>query len=655
MKPVCLTCVLFTMLNFADSSFAVSPGEETFLELADRQHDGVVIPLWPGDGTNPRAVGGAQDEELETPRPNATRIKNVRQPSLVVVPPPPGIEKTGVTLLFAPGGGYGILSLPNAVDICEWAGAMGAHCAILKYSVPRSRDDPGHHIPLADAQRGMRLLRSKAKNLGIDPAKVIMIGSSAGGHLTFNLANNHGETTYTAIDAADQLSARPNAVVLMYPAYLTQPTQSLTADPHLNLDVLSPERTPPVFMTVTRPDKFNWGALNTMLHLREAKVPAELHVYPEGGHGGCFNKYPLMEFIRPAASFLADQGLFTAAMQQASDKWLDKLEATFLERKSAARSPAKRLAISQALPKSEWSPADQRLAKLRETPPTIIRIWPADGSRNDDPAADLAETLPEKSDGLVRVTNVSRPTLHHWQPAAPDGRAVIVFPGGAYNGLAAQHEGTDIAEWLNRQGITAFVAKYRVPRREGLEKHAVALQDAQRAIRLVRSRAEEFGIESDQIGVLGFSAGGHLTALTVHQAKSPSYESIDEIDKLSARPDFAVLIYSAYLVAADGGPELDPLLAPLQSRNDYPPIFSAVAADDRFAPDSIYYALHLHQQKVAGELHVYASGGHGKGLREIGGPFARWTKACERWLADLKHETTSLTVTPQQQSPIESR
>ena len=233
---------------------------------------------------------------------------------------------------FAPGGGYGNLSLPNARDLCEWSGAIGAHFVLLKYRVPKAPDDPGRRIPLSDAQRTVRMLRSKADELGIEANKIIMVGSSAGGHLGFNLANNHGVETYAPIDDVDRLSARPNAALLLYPAYLTKPITSLENDPHLNLDQLSPTRTPPVFMTVTRPDKFTWGAVNTMLQLRKAKVPSELHVYPEGGHGGCFDKYPLMEFARPAARFLRDQGLFTEAMQTRSDQWMDELESSLLSR-----------------------------------------------------------------------------------------------------------------------------------------------------------------------------------------------------------------------------------------------------------------------------------------------------------------------------------
>lgn len=651
---------LLLLLTFypAHCSVAETPGEATFQKLIHR--DAVVIPLWPGNGTPPNAVQPgearkASDETVQNSKNGRPGIRNVSTPSMIFVSPPVGQPTTGTTILFAPGGGYGSLSLPNAVDICDWAGAIGANCAVLKYRVPKAPNDPGRQIPLSDAQRAVRLLRAESTKLGVDPNKIIVIGSSAGGHLAFNLSNNHRESTYEPIDAADQSSARPDATVLMYPAYLTQPIASLDADTHLHLDQLSPDRTSPVFITVTRPDKFTWGAVNTMLQLAKAKVPAELHVYPEGGHGGCFDKYPLMEFVRPAARFLKDQGLFSESMERQSNAFVDQLESTFLnrgdDRAKVASNDSGRGEASTTLTageltagESDWTSGDRKLAVLRQPKPEIISLWPGDGRRDDDPGAEFEEELPQRPDGLVRITNVSRPTLHLWRPNQADGRAVIVFPGGAYNALAAQHEGTDIAAWLNEQGITAFVAKYRVPRREGLEKHAVALQDAQRAIALVRSRAAEFGIDPQQIGVLGFSAGGNLAALTVHQSAKRSYQADDVIDQTATRPNFAILVYPAYMVAegrvaGTDGSALDPLIEPLRSRNDYPPIYLAVAADDRFAPDSLHYLLHLHQVKVPGELHVYASGGHGKGLRESGGPFAQWTRSCRRWLDDLKYGT----------------
>lgn len=283
----------------------------------------------------------------------------------------------------------------------------------------------------------------------------------------------------------------------------------------------------------------------------------------------------------------------------------------------------------------EETSGDRALANLRKPVAEVIPLWPGQGTRQDDPTPALRENLPQRGDGLVRITNVSRPTIHIWRAEKPDARAVVVLPGGGYNGLAAQHEGTEIAQWLNGQGITAFVVKYRVPRREGLEKHAVALQDAQRAIRLVRAGAKRWKIDPDQLGVLGFSAGGHLTALTVHQAETQSYAPLDQTDQVSARPNFAVLIYPAYLTQQRQGPDLDPLVTELD-RDHFPPVFLAVAADDSFAPGSLYYALHLQSNRLPVELHVFPRGGHGKGLQQRGYPFSQWTKSCERWLADLR-------------------
>lgn len=638
-SPYLCLGISIALLFICTPNFAASPGEEAFLELTGRD-DGKVIPLWPGDGTPPNAARKSPPESVDSPRQGRPAIRDVSKPSLVFLQHPNLSGEKGVTFVFAPGGGYGLLGLSAAVDLYNWTHAFGAHFALLKYRVPKAPDDAGRRIPLSDAQRAIRLLRSQAGELGIDPGKIVITGASAGGHLAFNLANNHAEETYKPIGKTDKSSARPDAAILLYPAYLTNPIPSLDEDPHLHLKNLSPKNTPPIFMTVTRPDKFTWGAIHTMASLRKAKVPAELHIYPEGGHSGCFNKYPFLDFVRPAARFLKDQSILTDPMQKLSDEWIQGVEKKFVTPIDPA--PTKPEPSIAGLDMKDQSKGDKALAALRKPPPAIIPLWPDDGTRGDDPTRDLEEVLPQRPDGFVRVTSVSRPTLHFWPAERPDGRAVIIYPGGGYNGLATQHEGTEVAAWLNSLGITAFVAKYRVPRRKGLEKHAVALQDAQRAIRIVRTRAEEFGIEPDQLGVMGFSAGGNLAALSFHRAAHPSYEPIDDIDKAKLRPDFAMLVYPAYLTTDRTGPELDPIFTGLQHRKDYPPIFTAVAADDPFAPGSLYYQLHLHQQRVSSELHVYEKGGHGKGIQERGYPFSQWTRSCERWLTDLKRDTVNV-------------
>ena len=637
-----ITATVLALFSICPAVSSATPGEDAFLELIGREKDGITLPLWPGDGTPPNVARKSPPESVESPREGMPAIRDVSIPSLVFLRHPENEGSQGVTFVYAPGGGYGVLGLSAAVDIYKWANAIGANCAMLKYRVPKAPDDPGRQIPLSDAQRAIRILRSQAVDLQVDPGKIVIIGASAGGHLAFNLCNNHEKETYKPIDDTDKSSARPDAAILLYPAYLTNPIMSLDEDPHLDLENLSPERTSPILMTVTRPDKFTWGAIHTMSRLGKAKVPAELHIYADGGHSGAFNKYPLLDFARPAARFLKDKSILTEKMQRRSDEWIASVERKFVT--PVAPSPQKAEPSIPGLKKDQQSTGDKALAALREPAPAIIPLWPGDGTRDDDPTNDLEEVLPKRSDGFVRVTSVSRPTLHFWPAKNPDGRAVIIFPGGGYNGLATQHEGTEIAAWLNNLGITAFVTKYRVPRRQGMEKHAVALQDAQRAIRIVRSRAGEYGIDPAQVGVMGFSAGGNLAALTIHKASHPSYEPIDEIDKAKLLPDFAMLVYPAYLTADRNGPELDPIFTGLENRNAYPPIFNAVAADDPFAPSSLYYLLHLHKQRVPGELHVYEKGGHGKGIQERGYPFSQWTKAAERWLTDLKRGTTQIYV-----------
>src|SRR5206468_9683787 len=151
---------------------------------------------------------------------------------------------------------------------------------------------------------------------------------------------------------------------------------------------------------------------------------------------------------------------------------------------------------------------------------------------------------------VQRVANVTRPTLTVFKPSKDKdtGAAVLVCPGGGYNILAFDKEGTEVAEWLNSIGVSGVVLKYRVPRRKDLPKHQAPLQDAQRAVSLIRSHAGEWGIDAKRIGVLGFSAGGHLSATLSTNYDQRAYSPIDEADKVSCRPDFTVLIYPAYLI-----------------------------------------------------------------------------------------------------------
>ncbi|MBP51959.1 MAG: xylanase [Opitutae bacterium] len=237
---------------------------------------------------------------------------------------------------------------------------------------------------------------------------------------------------------------------------------------------------------------------------------------------------------------------------------------------------------------------------------------------------------------IRRISNVTKPMITHY-PADPDksnGTAVLVCPGGGYNILADEHEGTDVCHWLNDLGITAILLKYRVPRRQDRPKHEAPLQDAQRAMGLIRAHAEKWMIDPGKIGILGFSAGGHLSIMTLTSYHSRSYPRVDNYDDLSCRPDFGILIYPAYLVDRSSR---DQLFSEVNISEDTPPCFFAHTGDDHVpAEGSILVYLELEKAGVQGnELHVFPFGGHGYGMRKSENPVSTWPKRAELWMKSM--------------------
>jgi acetyl esterase/lipase len=235
------------------------------------------------------------------------------------------------------------------------------------------------------------------------------------------------------------------------------------------------------------------------------------------------------------------------------------------------------------------------------------------------------------------LTNVTKPTLTVYRPAKDKdtGVAMLICPGGGYHNLGWDVEGEEVAAWLNSVGITGIILKYRCPRRPGDVKGEPAagpLKDAQRAVSLVRSKAKEWGIDPRRIGMVGFSAGGHLAGATATNFDKRTYESVDDVDKISCRPDFAVMLYSGYLKVKDK----DELAPDLRVSAETPPILLIHASDDKVSivDHSVIMYLALKRAGVPTELHVYASGGHGFGVRKVDHPCSAWTERCTDWLRD---------------------
>lgn len=263
--------------------------------------------------------------------------------------------------------------------------------------------------------------------------------------------------------------------------------------------------------------------------------------------------------------------------------------------------------------------------------PATLAVWPgkAPADENFTPPTALPA---QKNDGITRIPVVTTPTLTLFRPAADraNGTAIVVCPGGGYNILAWDLEGTEIAGWLNSIGVTAVVLKYRVPRRDPVSPHAAPLQDAQRALRLVRSHANDWGIDPQRVGILGFSAGGNLAVMAATHWDETTYAKGDEVDQLSCRPNFVVPIYPAYLGDEKKAGPLSPLV---RVTKETPPMFIAVTHDDVLRglnAASLY--IELKKANVGAELHIFAKGGHGYGLRPSANAVSHWPQHCEAWL-----------------------
>jgi len=281
---------------------------------------------------------------------------------------------------------------------------------------------------------------------------------------------------------------------------------------------------------------------------------------------------------------------------------------------------------------------------------TQVPLWPRavpDAPRGAAADAESTQVVPSPVAGKpwVAVYDVSRPTLTVYAPQGDNtGAAVIVFPGGGYNILAIDLEGTEVCDWLTAKGITCVLLKYRVPRsgpywdqkcRCGVNPIApLALEDAQRTLSLVRFHAAEWRIDPNKIGVLGFSAGGHLAVAVSNAFDKRSYTAVDAADSLSCRPDFAVVLYPGHLWSPRAKGEINP---DIHVTAHTPPTFLLQAQDDPvdYVMNTIVYWHALQHADVPVELHVFPHGGHAFGLRRTAFPITGWPQLVETWLASI--------------------
>lgn len=266
--------------------------------------------------------------------------------------------------------------------------------------------------------------------------------------------------------------------------------------------------------------------------------------------------------------------------------------------------------------------------------PIVVKLWPGGAPEQPGVKIEAEKEMPRKNaEDVMRITNVTEPMITVFKPEKPNGTAVLVCPGGGYGILAYEHEGSQVCEFMTKHGVTGILLKYRVPKRDPKDPGREALQDAQRAMGVIRHHAAEWGLKPDRIGILGFSAGGHLTIMTSLHANERTYTTDPALDVDDATPNFAIPVYPAYLVSKE---EPTKLLPGVEVTEKSPPMCFIHAHDDPWpASGSALLYLEYKKRGLPSELHIYAKGGHGFGMRKSGGPVNDWPDRVAEWMKSM--------------------
>ena len=520
-------------------------------------------PLWP-DGKMPdyqEHQVGAMTDEIKDP---GYKAEEHRMPYIEWFERP--ANSNGACMMLVSGGSYNCCCDVGLIK--KWRdrfAELGYQTVNLVYRTPRGSGLPCYQSAWEDGQRAVRLVRSQAAARGFDSEKIGVIGMSAGGHLVTMLATSALTPAYSKVDSLDDLPCHVNWCIANAPAYNTagsapgiaRPQDGTTEAPAINPCFKFDEKTCPISFHHGGMDKYTPnGSTLCYRELRKRKVPAELHLYADCGHGA-FGLERAVEFM--------------AQMEFAS--------------------------------------------KLPREVAIDHRMMPGDTIRTEK------EYLwPEGREPDVSTNQTYRPYLVWFIPEKPTTKAIqVIVPGGGYGFCNFNGEGTPVAHYLNGKGMTAVVVMYRCPRPIGKPKHWSGWQDAQRAIRMVRSEAPWRGLDPSRIGLMGFSAGGHLTLMTATNAKTQAYEPIDQIDELPVTLQWAVPVYPAYSLTDGvdkpnerGGNYDDSVPVPEFSfDSDTPPMcFLHGDADAWAAMNSVKIWEKLRMMGIQCDLHTYALRGH---------------------------------------------
>ena len=480
--------------------------------------------------------------------------------------PDPAIKKD-ICMILISGGAYNGTVDVGLID--KWHKeftALGIQCVNLVYRTPRPEGLPIYQSAWEDGQRAVRLVRSQAKKRGYDPEKIGVIGMSAGSHLAVLLATSALTPAYERIDKTDDIPCHINWAIANAPAYVTTDGETGTPatrqgygpDVSLSSVFKFDEKTCPMCLHHGGNDPYSPNG-STLIYrqLRRMNIPAELHLYPGKGHGA-------FGFER-AIEFMTQMG------------WMGPLgpEVPLADR------------FTSDADRGEYYKED---------------VWP------EGKTPDFRE-------------NQCVPYIEWHIPAVRKTRAIqIIYAGGAY--VRNDPDAFEVAparRFLNAMGVTVVTLKYRTPRPEGLAKHTTSWQDLQRAIRIVRSEAAERGLDPDRIGIMGSSAGGHLTLMGVTSSRQQSYQPIDALDRISCKVQWGIGIYPAYALTdgLDGGNRTrgnddSAVLAPEFNfdLDTAPMLFLHGDADVYASMNSVKTWEKMRAMGIQSELHTLALRGH---------------------------------------------